>query len=53
MFSTELIDAYPEAKVILNLRPRDEWYRSIVNAVDAKMKSRLAWFMCKFDTELR
>jgi hypothetical protein len=53
MFPTELIEAYPEAKVILNLRPRDEWYRSIVNSVDAKMRNWSSWIMCKFDPELR
>ncbi|CAK4034448.1 Hypothetical predicted protein [Lecanosticta acicola] len=51
MFTTELIDAYPDAKVILNLRPREEWHRSIVKSVDAKMKSWTGWLMCKFDME--
>lgn len=53
MFTTELIDAYPDAKVILNLRPRDEWYRSIVNSVDAKMRSWKGALMCQFDAEMR
>ena len=52
MFPLELISAYPTAKVILNLRPRDEWYRSIVNSVDAKMRNWSSYIMCKFDPEL-
>jgi len=53
MFSTELMQAYPDAKIILNLRPRDEWHRSIVKSVDAKMKSWSGWIMAKFDKEMR
>ena len=32
IFAAELINAYPEAKVILNHRDVDSWYRSSVNA---------------------
>lgn len=32
LFAPELIKAYPEAKVILNYRSPDAWYRSIINA---------------------
>ncbi len=53
MFATELIHAYPDAKIILNMRPREEWYRSIVKSVDAKMRSRTGWIMSKFDSEMR
>ncbi|KAL6712824.1 hypothetical protein ACLMJK_009536 [Lecanora helva] len=36
VFALELIQAYPEAKVILNERPVDDWYKSAIRRCWAK-----------------
>ena len=53
-FASELIQAYPEAKVILNMRrDLDAWHRSAVkNLVDSTYNNRLLWVMCFFNREL-
>jgi len=33
MFSEELIDAFPEAKVILTVRDEDAWYKSMTSTI--------------------
>ncbi|KXL41455.1 hypothetical protein M433DRAFT_353308 [Acidomyces richmondensis BFW] len=46
-FAEELIKAYPEAKVILNLRPVDSWYRSfnetVMSLLDSPVLAFFAW----------
>lgn len=44
-FASDLILAYPEAKVILNTRPIDAWYRSVDETIgQALRESRLRLF---------
>lgn len=40
-FAEELIAAYPEAKVILNHRPVDAWYRSVNDTIGATLRDPL------------
>ncbi|KNG82130.1 NAD dependent epimerase/dehydratase, partial [Aspergillus nomiae NRRL 13137] len=40
-FGPELIEAYPEAKVILTYRDVDEWHQSVSKTVDYAVRSRL------------
>lgn len=51
MFATELIEAYPDAKVILNQRPVDDWYRSLLNSLEAIKQTWLSWVVVRLDKE--
>ncbi|RAK87664.1 hypothetical protein BO79DRAFT_175378 [Aspergillus costaricaensis CBS 115574] len=53
MFAAELIEAYPEAKVILNTRSDlDAWHRSIMKTVVSDIEdSWVAWFVKVFNAE--
>lgn len=51
-FAPELLAAYPEAKVILNLRPdMDAWYRSLEKTLVTIDESWLIWGMHWFSAE--
>ncbi|KAJ5823484.1 hypothetical protein N7447_005824 [Penicillium robsamsonii] len=53
LFAPQLVAAYPDAKVVLNLRPdMDAWYRSINKTiVDGVDKSWYTWFLQWFSGE--
>lgn len=51
-FAEELINAYPDAKVILTNRSIDSWYTSCVGTICNSMTSPLLYFMGFFDTEV-
>ena len=53
MFAEELMDAYPDARVILNQRPIDAWYESIVNSVQRIQESWVMWFLMNLDHQTR
>ncbi|CAI7568329.1 unnamed protein product [Penicillium viridicatum] len=47
-FAPELIEAYPDAKVILNVRQDlDSWYRSMQNTMGYFDKNPIDWDWCK------
>ncbi|KAL9118054.1 MAG: hypothetical protein Q9187_005403 [Circinaria calcarea] len=48
-FAEELIEAYPEAKVILTTRSPDSWYGSMMQTAWAVYQDRLRWIAAKFD----
>lgn len=52
-FATELIDAYPDVKVILNQR-RDmtKWHASAIKHIVGVNETRLIWFLSWFDKEM-
>nr|ADN06237.1 hypothetical protein [Passalora arachidicola] len=52
-YPVELIEAYPEAKVILNQRPFDVWYKSTLNTANALRESWLYWVLMNLDSEAR
>lgn len=52
-YPVELIEAYPEAKVILNQRPFDFWYKSTLNTANALRESWLYWILMNLDSEAR
>lgn len=51
MFATELMEAYPEARVILNQRPVDDWYRSLLHSVDAMKATWVSGMITRLDRE--
>ena len=51
MFATELVQAYPEVKVILNQRPVDDWYRSLLSSMDAMKESSVSRIIVRLDRE--
>ena len=51
MSGTELIDAYPEAEVILKQRPANDWYRSLINSVESATPSWIGWLIFRLDKE--
>lgn len=51
-FAEELIEAYPDAKVILTNRPVDAWYKSCIGTIRNSMTSNLLYYMGFFDTEV-
>ena len=53
-FAPELIQAYPDAKVVLNLRrDLDAWQRSVLkNIAQACLESWPVWVLSRFNTEL-
>lgn len=52
-FSLELIEAYPEAKVICNQRQSmDAWYNSSNKHVVGNSEKTWLWFLCWWDAEL-
>ncbi|PYH68031.1 sulfotransferase family protein [Aspergillus vadensis CBS 113365] len=53
MFSVEMIQAYPEAKVILNTRRDvDAWHRSAMNTLVAEGENQwMAWFLRIFTAD--
>ena len=51
-FAPELIEAYPDAKVILTNRPVDAWYKSCLGTIRRSMTSPLLYFIGYFDTEV-
>ena len=52
-FATELIEAYPDAKVILNVREMDAWHRSAVKSlVQGVNENWMIIIMCWFNAEL-
>lgn len=53
-FAPELIEAYPDAKVVLNLRrDLDAWQRSVLkNIAQACLESWPVWLLSRFNTEL-
>jgi hypothetical protein len=54
MFTEELLDFYPDAKIIFNRRAdMRAWHRSLNEAADTVMGSRLFWLLSWFDAELR
>lgn len=48
-FAKELIEAYPEAKVILVERDLESWYESFDNAVIAATWNPLIMFISRYD----
>lgn len=49
----ELIQAYPEAKVILNTRPDvDAWYESMLNVIVSNEERWLVWLISRVSAEL-
>jgi len=50
-FALELIAAYPNAKVILNIRDVDKWHASVLGTVDAMVRSRTIRFLGKFSKD--
>ena len=53
MFAKELITAYPQAKVILNKRPIEPWYQSLISSVAAIQDSWLVWLLMNMDYQTR
>jgi Sulfotransferase domain len=54
MFAEELVQAYPEAKVILTTRSVDSWYNSMMRTVcNPRYYSRLFRLACRFDKRER
>jgi hypothetical protein len=52
IFGPEMLQAYPDAKVILNRRTDDEaWVRSIRSTLIPVVGSWSYWFKCLFDVE--
>ncbi|KAF7359916.1 hypothetical protein MVEN_00717500 [Mycena venus] len=43
LFAEDLVDAYPEAKVILTLRDPDAWYNSYDNTIGSMLRSRTSY----------
>jgi len=53
VFAEELLDFYPDAKVILNRRRNmDSWHRSLGEAADMVLGSWFLWMLSWFDAEL-
>lgn len=52
-FAPELIEAYPEAKVVLSARDPDAWVQSIDNTLFKICKAPVRWFICMFEWHLR
>ncbi|KAG4440952.1 hypothetical protein IFR05_003581 [Cadophora sp. M221] len=48
MFAKELIEAYPEAKIILSTRDVDAWHRSMALSIDANAHDKVRHFMQLF-----
>ncbi|KAH6699995.1 hypothetical protein BKA64DRAFT_655494 [Cadophora sp. MPI-SDFR-AT-0126] len=48
MFAKELIEAYPEAKIILSTRDLDAWHRSVALSIDANAHDKVRHFMQLF-----
>lgn len=49
----ELIEAFPDAKVILNTRrDLDAWHRSIVKTIASRDQSWMLWLLCRFNSEM-
>lgn len=54
VFSEELLDFYPNAKVVLNKRSdMAAWHKSLDQAADQVLGSGLFWFLSWFDAQLR
>ncbi|KAL9125084.1 MAG: hypothetical protein Q9217_005656 [Psora testacea] len=51
-FSEELIKAYPEAKVVLNLRNVDSWYESMIKSIVPLSRSPIMNILEPFDPVL-
>lgn len=52
VFAAEMIAAYPDAKVVLNMRRDvDAWHRSVVNTLVAVNESWIFWITSLFDRE--
>lgn len=52
-FATELIEAYPDAKVILNTRRNtDAWHASVMSNIVAVNEDWLKWLLCWFNADL-
>lgn len=52
-FPVELAEAYPEAKIILNQRPVELWYKSTMNTANALIESWVYWVLMNMDSESR
>lgn len=51
-FTSEIIEAYPEAKVILNYREDlESWHRSLMRTIAAIFDSWAIWFISTFSAE--
>ncbi|KAH7321806.1 hypothetical protein BKA65DRAFT_540958 [Rhexocercosporidium sp. MPI-PUGE-AT-0058] len=48
IFAKELIEAYPEAKIILSARDVDAWHRSMTLSIDANTHDKVRKFMQLF-----
>ncbi|WQF89320.1 hypothetical protein CDEST_14334 [Colletotrichum destructivum] len=48
-FAAELIEAYPEAKVILTTRDVDSWFESTRVTVNHRANDRFLWLLSHFD----
>ena len=51
MFAAELIQSYPEAKVILNNRPTADWWSSWTRNILPLKESWYIWLLAHFDWE--
>lgn len=48
----ELIEAFPDAKVILNMRrDKDKWHKSIMGTVASLHQNWIVWLVCMFNKE--
>ena len=52
-FAPELIEAYPEAKVVLSVRDPDDWVTSMDNTVFKICKEPVRKMICQFEWHLR
>jgi hypothetical protein len=53
MFIADLVDAYPDAKVVMNYRKDlDKWHTSVVNTFGVMGSSWWVWFISHFNFEL-
>lgn len=53
MFAVELIDAYPEAKIVLNMRrDLDAWHKSAIETLLAMSQNRIVYISSFFNGEL-
>lgn len=48
-FATELVEAYPEAKVILTTRTPESWHASMMQTTWAVYQDRVRWIAAKLD----
>lgn len=51
-FAIQLMEQYPDAKVVLNVRDVDAWYQSCVKTFCPLIESRVMEFLWHFDRSL-